>query len=83
MVAEWDKDGGLTLWASTQAVASIAQQVSGKFQVPVTKIKCITHYMGGGYGSKFNPGVEGETAIELARKAGRRSSCSSTAPRKW
>ncbi len=70
LVAEWDKDGGLTLWASTQAVASIAQQVSGKFQVPVTKIKCITHYMGGGYGSKFNPGVEGETAIELARKAG-------------
>ncbi len=69
LIAQWGDDGGLTLYASTQAVFSIAQQVSGRFQVPITKIKCITHYMGGGYGSKFNPGVEGETAIELARKA--------------
>ncbi|HEX5269957.1 MAG TPA: xanthine dehydrogenase family protein molybdopterin-binding subunit [Gemmataceae bacterium] len=74
LVAEWGKDAmgkpTLTLWASTQAVAAIAQQVAGKFQIPVASIKCVTHYMGGGYGSKFNPGVEGETAIELARKAG-------------
>jgi xanthine dehydrogenase YagR molybdenum-binding subunit len=69
LIAHWQDDGSLTLYASTQAVFSIAQQVSGRFRVPITKIKCITHYMGGGYGSKFNPGVEGETAIELARKA--------------
>src|SRR5262249_26288189 len=32
-------------------------------------VKCITHYMGGGFGSKFGPGVEGNVAAELARKA--------------
>src|SRR5262249_11777520 len=52
LVAEWDKDGNLTVWCSTQAVAGITGQLAGKLLVPVAKIKCITHYMGGGYGSK-------------------------------
>jgi xanthine dehydrogenase YagR molybdenum-binding subunit len=69
LVAHWHDDGSLTLYTSTQAVPLIAVQVAGRFQIPVTKVKNITHYMGGGYGSKFNPGVEGETAIELARTA--------------
>jgi len=69
LVAEWDKDGGLTLWASTQAVAGVADTAAKVFAVPALKVKCITHYMGGGYGSKFAPEVEGITAIELARKA--------------
>ena len=33
--AKWLVRGGLTLYVSTQAVPSIAQQVSGRFQVPV------------------------------------------------
>jgi xanthine dehydrogenase YagR molybdenum-binding subunit len=71
LVAAWDKDGNLTVWASTQAVDAVASQgLARRFNLPATKVKCITHYMGGGYGSKFNPGVEGETAVELAKKAG-------------
>jgi xanthine dehydrogenase YagR molybdenum-binding subunit len=69
MVAEWDKDGGLTLWCSTQAVAGVAVGSAQAFGVPPLKVKCITHYMGGGYGSKFAPEVEGLTAIALAQKA--------------
>src|SRR5207245_4252646 len=38
-------------------------------KVPATKVKCITHHMGGGYGSKFGPDVQGVAAAELARKA--------------
>jgi xanthine dehydrogenase YagR molybdenum-binding subunit len=68
LIAQWGEDGSLTVYASTQAVGMLPGQLAGRFQVPITKIKCITHYMGGGYGSKFNPGVEGETAVELARK---------------
>jgi xanthine dehydrogenase YagR molybdenum-binding subunit len=75
LVAEWvkdekGKDDNLILWASTQAVTGIAVQAAGRFTIPPLKVKCITHYMGGGYGSKFNLGVEGEVAVELARKAG-------------
>ncbi|HEV3204705.1 MAG TPA: molybdopterin cofactor-binding domain-containing protein, partial [Gemmataceae bacterium] len=73
LVAEWDAEGNLTVWASTQAVAGlgIPGQLAGALKVLPAKVKCITHYMGGGFGSKFNPGVEGVTAAELARKAGK------------
>jgi xanthine dehydrogenase YagR molybdenum-binding subunit len=76
LVAEWDKDGGLTVWASTQAVAGTADQLAkyfaGKYKIdlPASKVKCITQYMGGGFGSKFGPDIQGQVAAELARKAG-------------
>ena len=38
--------------------------------LPANKVKCITHYMGGGFGSKFGPDIQGLVAAELARKAG-------------
>jgi xanthine dehydrogenase YagR molybdenum-binding subunit len=74
LVAEWDKDGGLTVWASTQAVAGTAMALSiyfsgKKIDLPMSKVKCITHYMGGGFGSKFGPDIQGIVAAELALKA--------------
>ncbi|HZY87410.1 MAG TPA: molybdopterin cofactor-binding domain-containing protein, partial [Gemmataceae bacterium] len=74
LVAEWGADGGLTVWASTQAVAGTAQGLSRYFRsqrvdLPENKVRCITHYMGGGYGSKFGADVQGNVAAELARKA--------------
>ena len=70
LVAEWDADGRLTVWCSTQATVSTAGQLAGRFGVPQTKVKCITHYMGGGFGSKFGPDIQGFAAADLARKAG-------------
>jgi xanthine dehydrogenase YagR molybdenum-binding subunit len=69
LVAEWDKDGGLTVWCSTQATMYTAQALGQHFKIP-NKVKCITHYMGGGFGSKFGPDIQGITAAELAKKAG-------------
>lgn len=67
-VAEWDKNQeNLTVWASTQAVPSMATQYAQYFKIPATRVKIITHYMGGGFGSKFNPGPEGIAVAELAR----------------
>jgi xanthine dehydrogenase YagR molybdenum-binding subunit len=70
LVAEWTSDGGLTVWASTQATTGTAQALAGAFGIPPTKVKCITHYMGGGYGSKFGPDSQGIAAAHLAKKAG-------------
>jgi xanthine dehydrogenase YagR molybdenum-binding subunit len=70
LVAEWTADGGLTVWASTQATVNVASQLAALFKVPVSKVRCITHYMGGGFGSKFRPEVEGNAAADLARRAG-------------
>jgi xanthine dehydrogenase YagR molybdenum-binding subunit len=76
LVAEWDADGGLTVWASTQAVTGTAQALSRYFMakkppvnLPENKVKCITHYMGGGFGSKFGPDIQGTCCAELALKA--------------
>jgi xanthine dehydrogenase YagR molybdenum-binding subunit len=70
LIAEWGDDGGLTVFASTQATVASTVQLAGRFKVPQKLVKCVTHFMGGGFGSKFGPEVEGFTAAELARKAG-------------
>src|SRR5205823_6297911 len=75
LVAEWDREGGLTVWASTQAVTGTADQLTRHFSakgkdLPASKVRCITHYMGGGFGSKFGPDIQGVAAAELALKAG-------------
>lgn len=70
LVAEWTADGGLTVWASTQATVATAQQLAARFGLPAARVNCITHYMGGGFGSKFGPDVQGFAAAELARRAG-------------
>jgi xanthine dehydrogenase YagR molybdenum-binding subunit len=69
LVAEWSSDGSLTVWASTQATVATAQALAQRFALPPAKVKCITHYMGGGFGSKFGPDVQGFAAAELAKKA--------------
>jgi xanthine dehydrogenase YagR molybdenum-binding subunit len=68
MVAEWEGDQ-LTVWCSTQAVTGTAQQLAQYFKIPATQVKCITHYMGGGFGSKFGPDIQGIVCCELAKKA--------------
>jgi xanthine dehydrogenase YagR molybdenum-binding subunit len=69
LTAEWDAEGNLIVWCSTQATMYTALGLAGHFKIPATKVKCITHYMGGGFGSKFGPDVQGIAAAELARKA--------------
>lgn len=70
LVAEWNQDlSELTVWCSTQAVPLTAQGLAQYFKMPATRVKCITHYMGGGFGSKFGPDIQGTVAAELARKA--------------
>jgi xanthine dehydrogenase YagR molybdenum-binding subunit len=70
LVAEWNQDQTeLTVYASTQAVPGTANALAQYFKMPATRVKCITHYMGGGFGSKFGPDIQGTVAAELARKA--------------
>lgn len=68
-VAEWDGDN-LTVWASTQAVFGTRQNLARHFDLPENQVRVITEHMGGGFGSKFGPGVEGVTVAKLARITG-------------
>lgn len=64
--ARWD-GGKLTIWTSTQFIEGIrnafAEKAGGR-----ENVKAICEHMGGGFGSKFSPGPEGEMAVELARR---------------
>jgi xanthine dehydrogenase YagR molybdenum-binding subunit len=70
-VCKWDGDN-LTVWASTQAVhgtrADFPRQLARQ-GAPPAQVRVITEHMGGGFGSKFGPGVEGITCALLAKKA--------------
>jgi xanthine dehydrogenase YagR molybdenum-binding subunit len=70
IVCEWDdKLENLTVWSSTQAVPITANVLAQALRMPVARIRSITHYMGGGFGSKFGNEIENIACAELARKA--------------
>ncbi len=63
-------DGELTSWASTQGISSVRDGLADNFRIPQSKVRVISHFMGGGFGSKFGPGIEGLFAARLSREAG-------------
>jgi len=64
--AKWDGPN-LTIWSSTQFVSGIQDAFKG--QVGSGKVQVICEHMGGGFGSKFGPGPEGDLAVRLAKEA--------------
>lgn len=70
-VAEWDDEQNLIVWASTQAVFGTRNDFAQHFELPANQVRVITEHMGGGFGSKFGPGVEGHAAAELSRITGK------------
>jgi xanthine dehydrogenase YagR molybdenum-binding subunit len=67
-VCEWNGDK-LTAWITTQGVHASRQQFADGLKIPQANIRCITQYMGGGFGSKTNIGPEGLICAQLARQA--------------
>ena len=68
-VCEWQGDN-LTAWVSTQAVHATREGFAKGLDIPMNNVRVITEYMGGGFGSKFGPDVQGIICAQLARKAG-------------
>lgn len=71
LTAKWEGDDKLTVWASTQNVARLGNDLGRPFELPPANITVLTDYMGGGFGSKFGPDVWGVAAARLAKMAGR------------
>ena len=69
LVAKWEGDE-LTVWASTQGIFSVRDELAETLGIPAAKVRVITEYMGGGFGAKFGARTEGVTAAKLAREAG-------------
>jgi CO/xanthine dehydrogenase Mo-binding subunit len=62
--------GRITVWATTQNPFVVRTQLANIFKVPVSKVRVIVPYLGGGYGGKVYPKVEPIT-VALALKARR------------
>jgi xanthine dehydrogenase YagR molybdenum-binding subunit len=69
-VARWDGDR-LTIWQSTQGVYSIQARVAEILSLPLSKVRVIGHYMGGGFGSKLQADKFTIIAALLAKKTSR------------
>jgi xanthine dehydrogenase YagR molybdenum-binding subunit len=69
-VARWDGDS-LVVWESTQGVYSIQAQVASSLGLPLSKVRVINHYMGGGFGSKLQAGKYTVIAALLAKACAR------------
>jgi len=68
VVASWNEDR-LTVWASTQGTFRVRDQVAEYFKIPKSKVRVITKFMGGGFGSKLKADVYTMLAVKLAKKA--------------
>lgn len=69
-VARWDGDE-LTVWDTNQGPFRIQAELAGVLRIPQSKVRVISHYMGGGFGSKLQVGKYTVMAALLARKTGR------------
>jgi len=69
-VASWDCHR-LTIWESTQGVYAVQAKVARALSLPLSGVRVIGHYVGGGFGSKLSPGKYTVICALLARKAGR------------
>jgi xanthine dehydrogenase YagR molybdenum-binding subunit len=70
LVAAWDGDA-LTLWESTQGVFSVQAQAAAALQMPMSKVRVVGHYMGGGFGAKLSAGKYTLVAALLSRVSAR------------
>ena len=69
-IASVEFGGRITVWATTQNPFVVRTQLANIFKVPVSKVRVIVPYLGGGYGGKVYPKVEPIT-VALSQKAGR------------
>ncbi len=69
-VARWERNL-LTIWESTQGVYPVQARVAEVLGLPLSKVRVIGHYMGGGFGSKLQADKYTIIAALLAKKTGR------------
>jgi xanthine dehydrogenase YagR molybdenum-binding subunit len=70
-VVEWNSDGTLTVWASTQNVSGIPMEFADALGIPVTNVRVLTPHMGGGFGSKFGADRWGTESAKFSKAVGK------------
>ena len=65
--AQYNPDGQVTIWCSTQGAFMVRGQVSDILQIPISKIRVIPLEIGGGFGGKNSVYLEPLAAVYPAR----------------
>ena len=68
-VAKWDA-GKLTVYASTQGVSNARTDMAKDFELPLSKVRIVCKYMGGGFGNKNQAQDYDYMAAALAKVCG-------------
>ncbi|HZV48537.1 MAG TPA: molybdopterin-dependent oxidoreductase [Candidatus Dormibacteraeota bacterium] len=71
IVADWDASGRVTLYLSSQSTFFDRFALMGIFGLPANRIRIISPYLGGGFGSKSEPHSIYVVAIQASMKLGR------------
>ena len=74
-IATWDADGKLTLYGSLQMPSSDRQQLADALGVSQSKVRIVSRYVGGGFGSKLGIAPESVAAAIAAKQLGRPVKC--------
>jgi CO/xanthine dehydrogenase Mo-binding subunit len=69
-IASFDMAGKLTVWSSTQLPFQIQRLLSDYLNIPMSKVRVVKPYVGGGFGGKLHMVFEHICAL-LASIAGR------------
>ena len=70
-IAKWDA-GKLTVYASTQGVSNARTDIAKDFNLPLSKVRVVCKYMGGGFGNKNQAQDYDYMAAMLAKVAASR-----------
>jgi xanthine dehydrogenase YagR molybdenum-binding subunit len=68
-VAQWDGDR-LTVWDTNQGVFGRRAELAQSLKLPLSSVRVISHYMGGGFGCKLELGKYTVIAALAARQTG-------------
>jgi xanthine dehydrogenase molybdenum-binding subunit len=69
--AQYNPDGQVTIWCSTQGSFGVREQVAEILEIPISNIRVIPMEIGGGFGGKVGVYLE-PLAVMLSRKSGYR-----------
>ena len=67
--ANWDAEGNVTVWCSTQGAFEVRSQVANLLKLAESKVKVVPMEIGGGFGGKISVYLEPVAAL-LSRKTG-------------
>ena len=66
VMANWDANGKVTVWTSTQSPSLVRNDLSNIYNVSLNRVRVIVPYLGGAYGAKLYDKLEPITTL-LAR----------------